>query len=60
MGWIGVGIFGLLILIVLFFKTFLIEYLTNNSKSLRIDGYSEFNLVYTKVKKMKDVELSEL
>lgn len=36
MGWIGVANLGALILIVLFFKTFLIDYMTNTVKSLRV------------------------
>lgn len=40
MGWIGVANLGALILIELFFKTFLLEYMSNNVKALRVEGYS--------------------
>jgi hypothetical protein len=50
MGWIGDDNIASFILIVLVFKFFLIEYMTNSVKAFKVDEYSEFNLVYTKAK----------
>ena len=50
MGFLGVANLALLFVIVLFFKSYLLEAMANNAKTLRIDGYSEFNLVYNKAK----------
>ena len=54
-GWLGVAVLSLLILIFLFFKFYLLEYLGNSVKALRIDGFSEYNLVYTKSKELSAV-----
>jgi hypothetical protein len=50
MGWVGVASLALIILVLLVFKLFLIDYMANNVKALRIEGYSEFSLVYSKAK----------
>jgi hypothetical protein len=55
MGWVGVANLGALIFIVIFFKAYLIEYMTNSTKALRVDGYSEFSLVYSKTKELREV-----
>jgi hypothetical protein len=50
MGWVGVASLAFLILVLIVFKLFLIDYMANNAKALRVEGYSEFNLVYSKAK----------
>ncbi len=34
--------------------------MTNTAKSLKVEGYSEFNMVYQKTKELNSVDLSEL
>lgn len=60
MGWVGVANLSALIIIVIVFKTFLIDYMTTSVKAHRVEGYSEFNLVYTNTKELSAVDLPEL
>lgn len=60
MGYVGIANAGALIVIVVVSKLFLIEYMSNTVKSLKIEGYSEFNLVYNKAKELNEVEIPEL
>lgn len=60
MGWIGVATLALLIVLVLVLKVFIIDYMSNSLKAIHLDGYSQFNLVYTKAKEIGSLELSEL
>lgn len=46
MGWLGVGVIASFIAIVPFFKCFVLDYLRTTLNSKRVDGYSEFNLVF--------------
>ena len=50
LGWLGVGFICLLIVVVIIFKAFVLPYQENYLKSCRVDGFSEFNLVYLKKK----------
>jgi hypothetical protein len=60
MGYVGIANIGALIAIVIVFKLFLLEYMATTVKSLKVDGYSEFNMVYQKIKELNAVELPEL
>lgn len=60
MGYVGIATIGALIVAVAVFKLYLLEYMTNTVKSLKVEGYSEFNMVYNKTKELNDVEIPEL
>jgi hypothetical protein len=60
MGYVGVANLSALICTVVIFKGWLLDYMANTTKSLKIEGYTEFHLVSTGAKELKDVELAEL
>lgn len=58
MGWIGVATLAFLVILVLALKVFIIDYMSASLKAIHIDGYSSYNLVYTKAKEIGYLELS--
>ena len=56
-GYIGVANLALLITIVIVFKLIVLDYMAASTKALKVQGYSEFNLVYTGVKSLHEVDL---
>jgi fumarate reductase subunit D len=60
LGWVGVGFIFFLIALVAFMKLHFLEYLSHELKKYKVYGFSEFNLVYTKAKKLNELTNDEL
>lgn len=60
LGWVGVAVVSTLVVMVLYFKCAFLESLAADAAALKVPGISEYHLVFTKTKELKNVELSEL
>jgi hypothetical protein len=50
LGYLGVGFYGYLFTALLILKCWFLNHLSSKLKQYKIDGFSEYNLVYNKLK----------